>query len=85
MLCNSRTLVPSVFANPSCRHDAEHQRKRAEDAPLIPDFCHLSEHWASGHRLLRFSLLSVMVRSTEERRTEPQQHIPKTLFTAEKL
>lgn len=54
MLCNSRTLVQSVFANPSCRHDAEHQRKRAEDAPLIPDFCHPSEHSASGHGVLRF-------------------------------
>lgn len=75
MLSNSRTLVQSLFANLSCWHDAQHQRKRAEDAPLIPDFCHLSEH--SGRRVLRFRLLSVMVRSTEERRKEPQQHIPK--------
>lgn len=43
--------------------------------PLIPDFCRLSEH--SGRHVPRFHLLSVMVRSREEGRKEPQQHIPK--------
>lgn len=85
LLCNSRTLAQSVFANPSRRHDAENQRKRAEDAPLIPDLCHLSVHLASGHRGLRFPPLCVMVRSTEEHGMEPQQHIPNALVTAEEL